>query len=238
MATGAAGTTGDIDTIESALETLQHKLFIRVWKRRLTKSFLSWMAHRYGDSFQALDQHLPPLDHFVSTTQGLSDLDGSAGRGPWPQWMWASHGKKHYHEWCQARCTIGGTDCEVGVDALRRACGTSWWEWELGSTPFHWRWPHFHQLTIRDGLEVYAENKIPVYRIPQRDTKDASQKQAMVRKLHKIRNRGHIAPDDIVSLTTYFSVSKGEDDIRMVFNGTESGLNASTWVPSFWLPTM
>jgi hypothetical protein len=33
----------------------------------------------------------------------------------------------------------------------------------------------------------------------------------MVRKLGKIRNRGYIAPDDIVSLTTHFSVSFPEE---------------------------
>ena len=31
---------------------------------------------------------------------------------------------------------------------------------------------------------------------------------------------------------------KGEDDIRMVYDGTKSGLNDSIWVPSFPLPTV
>jgi hypothetical protein len=39
---------------------------------------------------------------------------------------------------------------------------------------------------------------------------------------------GYMAPDNKVSLATYFAVSKGEDNIRVVFNGMESGLNAST----------
>jgi hypothetical protein len=60
----------------------------------------------------------------------------------------------------------------------------------------------------------------------------------MIHKLQKIRSWGCIAPNNVVSLTTYFSVSKGKDNIQMVFKGTVSGLNASTWVPSFWLPTI
>ena len=186
MAAGVTGTTGDMDTIERTLKTLRHKLFIRVWKRQLTKSFFSWMGQRYPDSYQALDQCLMPSDHFVSTTQGPSGLDGFSMGVPRPRWAWAANGKKHYYKWHQARCTIGGADYEAGADALWRACGASWWEWELGFTPFHWRWPHFYQSTIRDGLEVYIKNKILVYRIPHRDTKDASQKEAMVDKLHKI----------------------------------------------------
>ena len=42
----------------------------------------------------------------------------------------------------------------------------------------------------------------------------------------------------------YFSVPKGIDpdtgrvlDIRMVYNGTSSGLNASVWAASFWMPS-
>ena len=40
------------------------------------------------------------------------------------------------------------------------------------------------------------------------------------------------------SLTDFFSVPKGDDDIRMVYNGTSSGLNDVLWVPSFPLPTV
>ena len=35
-----------------------------------------------------------------------------------------------------------------------------------------------------------------------------------------------------------FYVPKGEDDIRIVFNGTSSGLNDALWAPHFGLPTV
>jgi len=35
-----------------------------------------------------------------------------------------------------------------------------------------------------------------------------------------------------------FDVPKGDDDIRMVYDGTKSGLNACLWAPWFPLPTV
>jgi hypothetical protein len=42
----------------------------------------------------------------------------------------------------------------------------------------------------------------------------------------------------LTSLTSFFEVPKGEDDIRMVCNASVSGLNDSIWVPRFPLPTI
>ena len=41
----------------------------------------------------------------------------------------------------------------------------------------------------------------------------------------------------MVSLTTYFDVPKGKDDIRMVYDGTKCGLNGAVWIP-FFMPTV
>jgi hypothetical protein len=38
------------------------------------------------------------------------------------------------------------------------------------------------------------------------------------------------------SLTSFFEVKKGEDGIRLVYNGLVSGLNLSVWVLRFFLP--
>jgi hypothetical protein len=40
------------------------------------------------------------------------------------------------------------------------------------------------------------------------------------------------------SLTAFFEVEKGDDDIRLVYDGLVSGLNMSIWVPRFFLPTI
>jgi hypothetical protein len=39
----------------------------------------------------------------------------------------------------------------------------------------------------------------------------------------------------VSALTSFFAVMKGDDDIRMVFNGTLSGLNSALWTPWFCL---
>ena len=40
------------------------------------------------------------------------------------------------------------------------------------------------------------------------------------------------------SLTSFFAVPKGDDEIRMVYDGTKSGLNDAMFVPWFPLPTV
>jgi hypothetical protein len=42
----------------------------------------------------------------------------------------------------------------------------------------------------------------------------------------------------IKSLTSFFAVPKGDDDVRIVYDGTKSGLNGVLWAPWFHLPTV
>ena len=42
----------------------------------------------------------------------------------------------------------------------------------------------------------------------------------------------------IQSLIKYFSVPRGENDIRIVYDATANKLNECVWVPLFWLPTL
>jgi hypothetical protein len=123
-------------------------------------------------------------------------------------------------------------------DAIARAASSSWWNWDDGSTPFHWRWPAHYQDIIRDGLKVYFQQKPPRYRQAQRDVTDQAVKQKIIEKLAKVRSRGYIAPGLVESLTAFFGVPKGDDDIRLVYDGSVGGLNLTIWVPRFFLPTI
>ena len=59
----------------------------------------------------------------------------------------------------------------------------------------------------------------------------------MITKVNKVRERRYIEQlDGVQSITHMFPVPKGETDIRMVYNGTSSGLNAALWAPHFGLP--
>jgi len=47
-----------------------------------------------------------------------------------------------------------------------------------------------------------------------------------------------VARGKIESLMNYFAVSKGDTTVRVVYDGTLLGLNASLWAPYFPLPTI
>jgi hypothetical protein len=91
---------------------------------------------------------------------------------------------------------------------------------------------------IRDGLPVHFIQMPPRYQTAQRDIKDPNIKAQVVEKLQKVRDRRYIAPEPVTSLTMFFKVLKGLFDIRMVYDGSGSGLNDCIWVPQFALPTI
>ncbi|KAI2505417.1 hypothetical protein MHU86_9030 [Fragilaria crotonensis] len=49
--------------------------------------------------------------------------------------------------------------------------------------------------------------------------------------------RSYLEEGYVESKVHFFGVPKGEDDIRVVFDGTSSGLNECLWAPNFYLPT-
>ena len=54
----------------------------------------------------------------------------------------------------------------------------------------------------------------------------------------KVWKLDYIRPGEVVSGTHFFSVNKGETDIRMVYNETSCGLNDILYAPHFGLPTV
>jgi hypothetical protein len=123
-------------------------------------------------------------------------------------------------------------------DGIGRAMETTWWEWTNGSTPFFWRWPAFYLETIRDGLRVWFDDKeVPCNKLPQRREHDEDVRRKMRGKLQIVRGRRYITRGVVHLLTSYFSVPKGLEDVRMVYDGTAFGLNDAIWVPRFSLPT-
>jgi hypothetical protein len=170
------------------------------------------------------------------------DVDYTNGTYQWTKE--AEGGKKasghaRYKYWWKRQALSVGSDLQSGADAIQRARDSTWWNWDEGSSPFHWRWPKWYQSIIRDGLPVYFRGKKPAYKTAQRDTPDEATKVKVKEKLSAVRQRRYVQPGFVKSLTSFFSVPKGDDDVRMVYNdGTVSGLNDSIWVPRFLLPTI
>ena len=132
-----------------------------------------------------------------------------------------------------------GKDLAAGKDALERAEGSSFWSWDSGSSPFFWRWQPEVQKDMRDGSKLFViKSKLPKYHRKQELPKDETIFGRIREKIQKVRLRGYIAVGLVLSLTSFFHVPKGEDDIRMVYDATACGLNDALWAPGFWMPTI
>jgi hypothetical protein len=130
-------------------------------------------------------------------------------------------------------------DYLVGIDAITRALGSSFWEWDDGSTVFFWRWSREHWKELRDGLKVWFRRAdLPKYWGRQRWPQGRLQRTQLMEKIEKVVNRRYISPGFAKSLTSFFAVPKGVGDIRVVYDATKSGLNDAIWTPTFFLPTI
>jgi hypothetical protein len=187
------------------------------WKRKVTTLLGKWIRTKDSE-----DEDEPE-----------SSVIWSKGEYSWN----ASYGYLNYRDWYECRWETFGNDMKVGKDAVIRASRFTWWNWDDGSTPLFWRWKPEYVERIRDGVPVYFKTIPPRNLRPQRDATTDEMRDLMRKKLEKIMDRRYITPGLVKSLTSFFAVPKGESDVRMVFNGTESGLNESIWVPGFGLPT-
>lgn len=127
-------------------------------------------------------------------------------------------------------------DGAQGAQALSHFMRASWWNWDAGSTLFHWRWNTLQeQEWARDGMIIWIQGELPTTRVKQRrPPNDVIEK--LAEKIDKMLAREYMELDDVTSLIEVFPVEKA-DDIRPVYNGTKSGLNGAVWAPSFFLPT-
>jgi len=130
-------------------------------------------------------------------------------------------------------------DLAVGVDSLLRCIRSSWWDWTDGSTCHFWRWPCEIRLFIRDGFPVFIEKKLPEYKKNQkfRGLTDQQMK-ALKLKIQKVIDRRYLNEGYVKSLINYFAVPKGITDIRVVYDGTKSGLTDAVWAPNFFMPSV
>ena len=127
-------------------------------------------------------------------------------------------------------------DAAVAADCLGYTGNATWWEWRGGSKLFFWRWPSAIRILARDGIRTWLKGPLPSYRVPQRRERDEELLKQIAAKLENVISKGYITAGDVLSLTSYFAVPKGEGDIRMVYDRTKCGLNEVLWVPSFSLP--
>jgi hypothetical protein len=161
--------------------------FILKWlKRRFTNEFLGWFKTKYPRLLRSL---CPTKDYF-------------SWRGRLRDYLSKSR-----------EATL---DWEAGSECVMRYANADWWEWVDGSRPHFWRWPSEYQKPVRDGVTPWLKDNLPRWLVPQRAEREESTCEAMKRKLDKVRRLRYLGPGKVESLTSFFSVAKGKNDIRMV----------------------
>ncbi len=205
---------------------LARKFGLRWWKKSLYRGFMRWAGSKHSKQVRRASAWIRRKGPSVRWDPLTN------------QYTWSAGGKSTYRSWWVRRYRARD-DYNAGRDALYRAMWSSWWDWDAGSRPFFWRWPPDSQELMRDGMMVYFVDKAPVYVEGQPRDRDPESKALTEEKLQKVIDRGYLENSElIVSLTSFFSVPKGETDIRMVYDGTKCGLNGSVWVPTFYMPTL
>ena len=207
---------------------LFRNVHLGLWRRRL---FRSWITFARARTDKALSVKLGCKVGCFKVVQQSFD---------WT-YQWSDDGgKDRYQAWLRRpRESRSLKDSMVSArDALRRTADCSWWEWLEGSSLLFWKWPDSHFGWARDGQPHFQTGELPRFTKPQDPPKRKEDGAKMKAKVDKVRSRDYIEYGWVKSLTHMFYVEKGLTDIRMVYNGTSSGLNDVLWAPHFGLPIM
>jgi hypothetical protein len=154
---------------------------------------------------------------------------------------WKKGGRWQYKQFVAPIATHSNIqkDLEAGRECVDKSAHATFWDWDKGSRPFFWRWKGKKlQRWARDGQPHMKTRDLPKYRQKQKPPKTKADRDLVWEKTVKVRERQYIDGGDVESLIHYFYVPKGDTDIRMVYNGTSSGLNDCLFAPHFGLPTI
>jgi hypothetical protein len=97
---------------------------LRRWKRNVFLSFEQSLRQQHP-------QLLTALETSVDFRKGTPSfyIRSSKGLG----------GQTYYRHWWLRRWSVAGRELTLGGDVIARASRASWWAWEDGSRPIHWR---------------------------------------------------------------------------------------------------
>lgn len=216
-----------------AIETMRSRWLLLRWRRNVTSSFFGWFKNSV-----AIRGHLAIQPSKWVRWEENRRCRGGKGS---PGYVWASRSSREEYmkAWTRERRPKGHKSIlESGREAIERATSATWWGWEGGSSLFFWRWPKSHIRWAREGQPHFTTADLPNYDEPQRRAKTKDTQERMNAKVNKVRWRRYICLGPVYSLTHMFSVPKGCNDIRMVYDGTKSGLNDCLFAPHFSLPVM
>jgi hypothetical protein len=191
------------DVEKKSLDMLRDVMLIW-WKRQVVKSLCKYLE-------------MPWERELVVESQITNSIHGKLC-----SYGWATMGCVSYRAWWALVDRTGDheKDHTIGRDCILRVADSTWWLWDGGSTPFFWLWLDEFRKSIRDGTPLWLDmDAVPEYRRPQRDEVNSVRKM-MKEKLDTVRVRRYVESGLVSALTSFFAVMKGDDDIRIVFNGT------------------
>ena len=214
-------------------------LCLRQWFCRLVRSFLGYLVAQYGSRWKADVQTYARLQGSTTALSlgkrkryDLAVLDGSHTNGGDEE----RKGTKLTRISAKTKALLHDLKC--GTRVLHQVSGSSWWDWSGGSSLFFWRWNGPEQIrAARDGIKIFVAAKLPMQR-KKKAVRLAPGLQALVAaKLDVMTTRDYLETGHVSNTVHYFAVPKGDSDIRVVFDGTSSGLNETLWAPNFFLPS-
>ena len=206
---------------------------LKVWFRRLVCSFVEYLSTEYGPRWR---YDVARYDRVRRSEGGSS---GASLRGK---------KRKRLGEVPEPH-KVGGTrsslallslsqDVKCGFRIIRQVSASSWWEWTGGSSLFFWRWNGRDQIRMaRDGIPISVSAPLPKQRRQKASRFDPVQKAMVAGKIAAMMKRDYLETGHVSNTVHFFAVPKGDSDIRVVFDGTSSGLNETLWAPNFFLPS-
>ncbi|KAL7580181.1 hypothetical protein ACA910_012932 [Epithemia clementina (nom. ined.)] len=145
--------------------------------------------------------------------------------------------------WEDHRTSLMSIDSDVAEiirDHGRRAClharRSTFWSWDQGSAVFFWRWPEAYMRDLALGVPPNCIDTPNPTITKQKSLGEQEMLALIAVKISDVRRKGYISPGVCRATMNFFAVAKGESDIRMVYNGTKSGLNDCLYAPWFPLP--
>jgi hypothetical protein len=151
----------------------------------------------------------------------------------WRRSVFLSFCKYMRHTYGDTWVGLNNEDMAAGRDCLQRTASADFWEWHGGSRLYFWRWPMESRAWARDGHPVLMSGRPVTYKRPQSHEPNPVIRDKVKEKLSKFLNKGYLAKGKVTSLVSYFTVPKGDSDVRIVFDGTKSGLNSVIYAPHF-----
>lgn len=216
---------------------------VRRYRRNLLRGYVQWRRHRL------------PLRESPASFVFVKEMTEDG----YPVYSWTKKGQDLYARGVSKLKAKrdGPASLKMAADGLSRASGPfardqdgyvsfkdgdeylhAWWEWSRGSTLFYWNWPEQFQQDARDGQPHMMTGEPKTYRRPQPRPSDPTIAERIRSKLLPVRLREYIETGTVNSLLHYFWVPKGEDDIRMVYDGSGCGINDFLYAAHFGLPTV